>query len=193
MTEYERLLNEVLEKIEKFRLTTAKEYIPKMYFALRREDPSLTVQGARNRIERDCLDKIWKRRTILDALPDEAKNAIRQKAAQLRHKKDFAAVIAANLSAKGEKEILIDVTGKPIENEDDMKPSSKLIADETPMNNEYDIMKVVFLLQADDIFDHLMEFHYVHGHKEPRIWINGSINKGTGEVILTSIGCHTNQ
>lgn len=191
MTEYERLLNEVSEKMEKFRSTTAKEYVPKMYMALRKEDPSLTAKDARKRIESDCLGKMWTNRTILDALADEAKDTQRQVAARSRHKKNFAAVTAANLSAKGEKEIQIDVTGKPIENEDDMKPSSKLIADETPTNNEDDIMKVVFLLQADDVLDHLMEFHYVHGHKEPRLWINGSINKGTGEVILTSIGCHT--
>lgn len=185
MTEYERLLNEVLAKIETFRSMTAKEYIPKMYLALRKEDPSLKAEDARNRIERDCLDKIWKHRTILDALPDESKNTKRQEAARSRHKKkNFAAVSAANL-LREENEILIDVTGKPIENKNDIKPSSKLAA------GKDDRINVVFFLQADDVLDHLMEHHLLGTHKEPRLWINGSINKGTGEVISTSIGCHT--
>lgn len=192
MSKYERLLTEVLAKIETFRSTTAKKYIPKMYLALRGEDPSLTAEDARNRIERDCLDRIWTHRTILDALPDEAKNTKRQEAARSRYKKkNFAAVNAANLSVKGEKKILIDVTGKIIENENDIKPPSKLTSSETPMENEDHIIKVVFFLQADDVLDHLMEHHFLGTHKEPRLWINGSINEGTGEVILTSIGCHT--
>lgn len=191
MTKYERLLAEALAKIESFRSTIAKEYIPKMYFALRGEDPSLTVQGARDRIERDCLDKIWKHRTILDALPDEAKNTQRQEAARSRHKKkNFAAVTAANLSVKGEKEILIDVTGKPIENENDIKPPSKITSGEMPMENEDDIIKVVFFLQADDVCDHLLKHHYRGKQKEPRLWISGSIDRETGKVISASISCH---
>jgi hypothetical protein len=191
MTEYERLLTEVLAKIQTFHSTTAKEYIPKMYLAIRKENPSLTAKDARDRIERDCLDKIWTHRTILDALPDEAKNPTRQEAARSKHKKNFAAMAAANLSVKREKEILIDVTGKPIENKNGINPPSKLTADKIPMENKNDLINVVLLLQADDVFDHIMEYHYLGEHKEPHLWINGSINKETGEVISTSIGCHT--
>ncbi|MGH3452650.1 MAG: hypothetical protein ACRDQW_18495, partial [Haloechinothrix sp.] len=74
---------------------------------------------------------------------------------------------------------------KPIKNKNDIKPSSKLAA------GKDDPINVVFFLQADDVLDHLMEHHFLGTHKEPRLWINGSINKGTGEVIMTSIGCHT--
>ena len=61
---------------------TAKEYIPKMYLALRDENPNFTPEDARDRIEKDCVN-IWSKRTILDALPDEAKDLKKQKAGRL--------------------------------------------------------------------------------------------------------------
>jgi hypothetical protein len=50
-----------------------------MYDALRTEDSNLSPEDARDRIEKDCLG-IWSKRTILDALPDEAKDLKKQKA-----------------------------------------------------------------------------------------------------------------
>jgi hypothetical protein len=53
-------------------------YIPRMYEALRRENPSFSSKDARNRIQKDCAD-IWSKITILRALPDEAMNQEKQK------------------------------------------------------------------------------------------------------------------
>jgi hypothetical protein len=72
LTEYDKLLEEARVKAEAFK-SAAREYIPKMYFATRNENPHLTPEDARDRIEKDCIN-IWSKRTILDALPDEAKD-----------------------------------------------------------------------------------------------------------------------
>ncbi len=62
--------------------------------ALRTENPNLTPERSRDRIEKDCIS-IWSKRTILDALPDEAKDLEKQKAGQLSQKE---ANSAASLS-----------------------------------------------------------------------------------------------
>lgn len=87
MTKYEELLKEARAKAEAFALT-AREYIPKMYDALRNEDSNLTPEDARDRIQKDCIG-IWSKRTILDALPDEAKDLKKQKAGRLSKKDQF--------------------------------------------------------------------------------------------------------
>ena len=47
MTEYDKLLEEARAKAEAFK-STAKEYIPKMYSALRNENPNHTPEDARD-------------------------------------------------------------------------------------------------------------------------------------------------
>ena len=71
MAKYDDLLEEVKRKATAFQ-SIAKKYIPRMYEALRNEDPHITPQDARARIEKDCID-FWSKRTILEALPAEAK------------------------------------------------------------------------------------------------------------------------
>jgi hypothetical protein len=97
MSKYDELLEEVITKIlplkETIR-TTARDYIPKMYKALLQEDINLTPQEARERIEKDCLG-FWSKRTIVYALPDEAKNITKQLAGKQRKKNCAAAMIAA--------------------------------------------------------------------------------------------------
>jgi hypothetical protein len=116
LTGYDELLKEVRAKLEAFRQITATEYISQMYHALRAENPNLTAEDARDRIVRDCAD-IWRKRTILDALPDEAKDPKKQKSGQLRQKKaNSAAVSAAPSSTKKREEVIIDTKGRPIEN-----------------------------------------------------------------------------
>jgi hypothetical protein len=131
LTEYDKLLEEARAKAEAFR-STAKEYVRKMYLALRNENPNHTPEDARVRIERDCVG-IWSKRTILDALPDEAKDPEKQKAGRLSQKEaNSAAVSAAPLSAKKkQEEIMIDTEGKPIEKE---IPSPALLTTTTLMS-----------------------------------------------------------
>ncbi|HSF52076.1 MAG TPA: hypothetical protein VLA74_15060, partial [Nitrososphaeraceae archaeon] len=83
MSEYNDLLQELRSKIidlQKPIIATAKEYIPKMYKAILKENPNLTPIEAREKIEKDCREELWSKRTIIAALPDEAKNLEKQKA-----------------------------------------------------------------------------------------------------------------
>jgi hypothetical protein len=88
-----------------------------MYEALRRENPNISPEDARDRIEKDCAG-IWSRRTILDALPDEAKNKEKQKAGRLRQKEHNSAAFSAAPSPQQEEQKKIVVTavqGKSVE------------------------------------------------------------------------------
>ncbi|MGE5635218.1 MAG: hypothetical protein ACM3VV_08290 [Deltaproteobacteria bacterium] len=113
MSEYNDLLQELRSKIidlQKPIIATAKEYIPKMYKAILNENPNLTPIEAREKIEKDCREELWSKRTIIAALPDEAKNLEKQKAGRQRHKnknENAAAMIAApnNLKPK----VILDV------------------------------------------------------------------------------------
>jgi hypothetical protein len=111
LTEYDDLLKEVKVKADAFQ-STAREYIPKMYQALRKENHGITPTDARDRIEKDCVG-IWSKRTILDALPDEAKNPEKQKAGRLGQTKHNSAAFSAAPQTKDK--ILIDNQGRPIE------------------------------------------------------------------------------
>jgi hypothetical protein len=51
---YVELLTEARTKVERFLASTADEYVPKMYYALRNENHDMSVQEARKRIQKDC-------------------------------------------------------------------------------------------------------------------------------------------
>jgi hypothetical protein len=107
LTEYDNLLEEAKQKAAAFQ-STAKEYIPRMCVALRREDPYMSSQDARERIEKDRIG-FWSKRTILEVLPAEAKNPEKQKSGRLSQKKhNFAAVSAA----PAVEEIILDTDGR---------------------------------------------------------------------------------
>lgn len=107
MTKYDNLLEEVRKKATAFQ-TVAKTYIPRLYKALRNEDPHFSPQDARDRIEKDCI-VFWKKRTILEALPAEAKNPEKQEAGRLGQKKRNSAAVSA---AKAVEEIILDTDGR---------------------------------------------------------------------------------
>lgn len=137
MSEYNNLLQELKSKIidlQKPIIATAKEYIPKMYKAIINENPNLTPIDARRRIEKDCREGFWSKRTILYALPDDAKNLEKQKAGRQRHKNknDDAAMIAApnNLKSK----INLDVNRT-----DDLFPNEM----EELINENYELKQII--------------------------------------------------
>ncbi len=116
MSEYDNILEKARETAERFK-STAKEFIPKMYQALRRENPNISPEDARDRIEKDCVE-IWSRRTILDALHDEAKNQEKQKAGRLRQKENNSAAFSAAPSPQQEEKkkiVVAGIQGKSIE------------------------------------------------------------------------------
>lgn len=113
MMEYERLLQEAKTKVFRFLSSTAKDYVPRMYKAIRDESPHLSPIEARAKIEKDCMD-IWKKRTILKFLPEEAKDLKKQKSGRLGQKKhEFAAPAAAQQVEK--EAIMIDTNGRATE------------------------------------------------------------------------------
>src|SRR5688500_12148381 len=89
-----------------------------MYDALRRENPNISPEDARDRIEKDCVG-IWSKSTILHALPHEAKNREKQKAGRLRQKeRNSAAFSAASAPQQVEEKtkiIVAAVQGKSVE------------------------------------------------------------------------------
>jgi hypothetical protein len=117
LSEYDDILEKARKSAEQFR-STAKEFIPKMYKALRNEKPNISSEDARDRIEKDCVE-IWSRRTIIDALPDEAKNQEKQKAGRLRQKEHNSAAFSAAPSQQQEEEkkkiVVAAIQGKSIE------------------------------------------------------------------------------
>ena len=84
-------------KVQSFQQSTAKDYVPKMYWILRAENPELAPEDARDRIEKDCVG-IWSRRALLYALPDEAKDSKRQIAGRLRQKEANSAAFSGSTS-----------------------------------------------------------------------------------------------
>ena len=72
MSEYDDLLRKAREEDERFRFR-AKEIIPAMYIALRKENSNISAADARDRIKRDCI-QMWDKSIIFDSLPDEAKD-----------------------------------------------------------------------------------------------------------------------
>lgn len=215
MTKYDELLLEAKIRAEAYR-STARVFIPKMYNALREEDPNITSQDARDKIEKDCLGIIWEKRTILNALPDEAKNPEKQKAGRLRQKKqDSAAFSAAPQSSpqKKKQEIIIDTQGKPAENVGPPLSSQLTTASLMPTNgepclsnNNCDLLPFEFSLQSGLVLYSMILGYPVNSPiqgdtdkvskgkgKDNRIWFNGMLHKNTGKVISASIGRITSQ
>jgi hypothetical protein len=180
MAEYDELLEEV-HNIGNAHRSKAREYIPKMYRALRDENPNLTPEDARVRIEKDCLS-IWSKRTMLDALPDEAKDLEKQKAGRLSQKEANSAAVSAAPEKKKE-EIMIDTQGKPIEafqtshNNDDQ------------LQNNDDLLHFEFFIPSIDVQKYIFTPPDEGGDKEEKdqFWINGILDKHTGEVISATL------
>jgi hypothetical protein len=192
MSKYNELLKEIRTKAQDFFRSTAKEYIPKMYFAIRNENPHLTAEDARDRIEKDCIS-IWSKRTILDALPDEAKDLEKQKAGRLGQKEaDSAAVSAAPLSTKKkQEEIMIDTEGRPIE--DNVSPSTRTLMSASNSTSSSDNSRSNDLLDFELSLPFKEVWRYVFaGPKEGEsiddFWVKGVLDKRTGKVISAAIG-----
>jgi hypothetical protein len=108
---YDDLLEEARAKANAFRVS-AKQYVRNMYLALRNENPNITSEDARERIEKDLVG-IWEKRTILDALPDETKDPKKQTAARSRQIKPKSVAVSA-APIKKKEEIIIGNEGNAI-------------------------------------------------------------------------------
>jgi hypothetical protein len=197
LNEYDNLLKQAKLEVNSALTSTAKKFIPKMYDALRNENPNITSKDARDRIEKDCVG-IWGKRTILNALPDEAKDQKKQKAGRLRQKGvKSAAFSAAQSSEEKKKEITIDTQGRTIENETPSStslPSMSFVSNRDneggcASNNDYNKLENIdhllhfeFALASDEISN------YIFFSSDKNIWFNGTLDKISGKVITASIG-----
>jgi hypothetical protein len=192
--EYDTLLEQAKERADAFR-STAKEFIPKMYKALRDEDPNASPEDIRDRIEKDCVE-IWSKRTILEALPDEAKDPKKQKAATLRQKKQNSAAVSAAPSTEKKEKIRIDTEGKPIENDEPIASSEPSSIDDTASSdnsfnqrqNNINLLKFSFSLSLQTIWDYLAPFIFKNESGEYPIWFTGVLDRRTDQVISPAIG-----
>jgi len=187
---YVELLAEVRTKVENFLASTANEYIPKMYYALRNENRDMSVQDARKRIQKNCTG-IWARRTIIHALPDEAKDPKKQKACSLSQKKAKCAVFsAAQISHTKDIQMIIDNTGRVIEDHRLTMDASLIdITREdksTPQDN--DLLQFEFSLLSKDVMRSILLREVEKATKEDKIWFNGILDKHTREVISVNMG-----
>ena len=177
-----------------------------MYNALREEDPNITPQDARDRIEKDCLAIIWEKRTILDALPDEAKDPKKQKAGRSRQKEaNCAAFSAAQSPPQKKKKIIIDTKGKPIQDDitpSPSRPNSALLANDdhcksnsndSKLQNDDDLAHFEFSLPSREVFYSLFLNDPDKEGKQVPVWFNGTLDKRSGKVIFASIGRITSQ
>lgn len=191
MITYDQLLEEVRRKLEAFRQTTAKEYVPKMYRALRDETADLTPKDARHRIEKDC-SVIWEKRTILEFLPDEAKDPEKQKSGRLGQKKrNSAAVTAAPLQQK--REIMIDTEGKEIENStalpstfaDDFSSPPRFDNSENQLNYESDHIQLEFSMPLRETLEDLLRLKACN---QDVVWLKVVFDKRTSQVTSATTG-----
>jgi hypothetical protein len=197
LTEYDKLLEDARAKAEAFK-STAKEYIPKMYRALN-ENPNLKPEDARDRIEKDCIS-IWSKRTILDALPDEAKDLEKQKAGRLSQKEANSAAVSAAPEKKKQEEIMIDTQGKPIENAttQPLTTTKATVAhsfqtcdnSEDQLQNKDNLLHFEFFIPSIDVQYYIFTPTDEGGNIEDKdqFWINGVLDKRTGKVIYANPG-----
>jgi hypothetical protein len=164
--------------------TTAKEYIPKLWKALKNENPNLSREDLRQRIERDCLE-FWSERTLLEMLPDEAKDTEKQKIGRLGRKIKISAAVSAAPLASNRKEIVMDTAGMPIENN---SPSRQYSDGEERLddnNNGEEHFMLEFSIPTSDIMGIIIKLVMT---REVRMWFHVEFNKSTAQVISASIG-----
>jgi hypothetical protein len=177
MSKYDDLLKEAKAKAEAFTLT-AKEYIP---------------DDARDRIQKDCVG-IWSRRTVLEALPSEAKDPKKQKAGRLSRMEHISAAFsAAQRMLIAKKEIQINTSGKciaPDANQSNNGLDSN-ISQRSQYNEElehYHNILLEFSLPRGDIMGRLIDDLAEVEDKDTPLWFSGEIDRHSGNVINARIG-----
>jgi len=114
--------DELIQLIKSKHYTIAKEYIPKLCYALREENPNLTNEDINERIKKDLVD-IWSRTTIYTSLPEEFKDedkgkriseGMKQKSSQTTEKSTTAPELIKPV-------ISLTANGKPANHDEEMK------------------------------------------------------------------------
>jgi hypothetical protein len=202
MSEYNDLLQELRLKItdlQKPIIATAKEYIPKMYKAILNENPNLTPIEVRKRIEKDCREELWSKRTILDALPDEDKDLEKQKAGRQRNKNKIPTSAAMTAAPKLEEKIVIDNLGRIVTDNESLHPESSNNFNSIDRKNKENLEKS----SDKSLNGQLLDFEFSLKFKDLRqymttifnrigdngdVWFHGKVDKNSGHIAEVNIG-----
>ena len=154
-----------------------------MYKALRDEDPNTSPGDARERIEKDCIE-IWSKRTIIEALPDEAKDPKKQKASRLRKKGyDSVPQFLKHNHLQGTKEKLLLIwTEKQlriIHHPNWTLSNLPLLSDDGDYNRlqNHSLIPFEFSLLVKDVLGYLMPIIPKKGHEKDQMWFSGVLDK----------------
>ena len=201
LSEYENLLEEIRAKITDIQnklIVTAREYIPKMYQAIINENSKISPVEARARIEKDCIN-LWKKRTIIDALPDYAKNLEKQKAGRQRYKNKISNSAAMIAAPKLDEQIIIDNIGRTVSDNESLhvkssnnfkSANSKIKED---LDENYDnslnerVLDFEFCLKFKDIQQYMAPLFNKIGDNG-NVWFHGKINTKSSRVIEANFG-----
>lgn len=187
MTTYEELLTEVRHEFNAFNAMTAKKYVPRLWETLKNENPNLSREDLKARLDKDCLE-FWEKRTILEALPDEAKDQKKQKFARLSQKKRISAAVTAAPTVQRKNEIIIDAWGRPIESVSHSLPSSDEKGDQSLDKEEY--FRREFSIPIADIWDFMLK---LSTFSEDAIWFEVVFSKDANNIIYATVGERTRQ
>ena len=200
MSEYNNLLEEAkfkIASIQKSILITAREYIPKLYQTCFKENPNLTSMKIRKMIEKDCED-LWSKRTILDALPDEAKDLDKQKAGRQRNKNKSLNSAAMTAALKLEEKMVLDTFGNVVTDNKFLYPESLNNFDSIDRKNQENLEKnsdknvenlldFVFCLKYKYLRQHMTSLFNIYGDNGD-IWFHGKIDRNSGQVVEANFG-----
>jgi hypothetical protein len=139
----------------------------------------------RDRLEKDCIE-FWSERRILEALPDDAKDPKKQKFARLGQKKKISAAETAAPIMSKKTEIMIDTTGKPIENDIAFPSSSDRKEDQ--LNNKEDLFKFEFSIPTADLWHFMFK---LLSWNEDKIWFDVVFDISARKVISSAVGEQT--
>ena len=163
-----------------------------MYHALKGENPKISPGDARGRIERDC-NGIWSRRTILEALPDEAKNPVKQKAGQLGQKGLKSVAFSA---ARVNPYLLGPHKGSECVN------CQELLSENRDLKEA--LTKTTVFTQAYEIASHYPQYEhyfsfefsipledirkYIESLNMDNCWFNATIDTNSGKLVSATVG-----
>jgi hypothetical protein len=200
MSEYLILLEEARSKVlsvNKTKKTIAKDCIPKLYDAYSDENPNLNPLEVRERIEEDCKN-LWSKRTILEVLPDEAKNLEKQKAGKQRNKNKSLNSAAMTAAPTIEEKVVIDTFGNIVsdneashlESDNNFTTNNRHkenLAENHDNNLNEQLLDFEFCLKFKDLRQHMTSLFNTNGDNGD-VWFHGIIDTNSGQVVEANTG-----
>lgn len=110
--------DELIKRIKEDHAIQAREYIPRLCYALKEEDSNLSNEDIKERIKKDLVD-VWSLRTVYENIPEEFKDEQKQEAG--KQKKKSAAVVQQKDTEERPITISLTTNGKPSNYDEEVK------------------------------------------------------------------------